>query len=723
MNMCAPALRNIMFTSVIALACGNPAFAQIPAGEAPATFAADEMTHDKELGTITARGHVEVNHDGRTLLADTISYDQNNDIIRATGNVTLHRPNGDVLFANMMEISGDLKNGVIENFRAVLSDKSRFAASRAELINDETLTLDRGVYSPCQPCQDDPTRPLLWQLKAVKVTQDKVNKVVEYKHAWLELAGVPVLYTPYLSHPDPSVKRKSGFLPPSVGASSDLGTMVQAPYFYVIDDYSDATITPIVTTKENGGLAGQYRERYTKGEINADGSLVVDGNSDANGHIDGSARFNIDPTWRWGVDAQRTSTDTYMRRYGFGHHNTLTSQVYVEGFRDNNYANFQAITYQGLRATDDSKTTPLVLPIVEYNHQGDAGRYGGYNTLDVNLTMLTRDQGADSQRVSIKPTWNLPYIAPKGDIYKLSASLGVDFFHVQDLSAPSAYNSVLNGVYNGAALRITPEVAFDWSWPMARRNGSVTEVLEPIGQVVVSPYGGNSFKMPNEDSQDFDFSDTNLFSTNRFTGYDRVESGPRANYGLKWGVYGDGGGSTSILIGQSYRLKDDDTFDVGSGLENNASDYVARMSVSPGKHLNLLYRTRVDQKTLDFNRNEVGMNGAYSIFKYYANYVFFGQQPDSEFPGRREISYSLGADLTDTWSTSFSGVRDLSEDGGQRSMRFGAVYDDECFTFNANLSRTFYFDREIKPTDAVMFQLVFKTLGQFTTPSLNPSGL
>lgn len=723
MKMCAPALRNFMFTSVIALACGNPAFAQIPAGEAPATFAADEMTHDKELGTITARGHVEVNHDGRTLLADTISYDQHNDIIRATGNVTLHRPNGDVLFANMMEITGDLKNGVIENFRAVLSDKSRFAASRAELINDETLTLDRGVYSPCQPCQDDPTRPLLWQLKAVKVTQDKINKVVEYKHAWLELAGVPVLYTPYLSHPDPSVKRKSGFLPPSVGASTDLGTMVQAPYFYVIDDYSDATITPIVTTKENGGLAGQYRERYTKGEINADGSVINDATKGALGHIDASARFNIDPTWRWGVDAQRASTDTYMRRYGFGQPNTLTSQVYLEGFRDNNYANVQAITYQGLRATDDARTTPLVLPIVEYNHQGDAGRYGDYNTLDINLTMLTRDQGADSQRVSIKPAWNLPYIAPKGDIYKLSASLGVDFFHVQDLSAPAGYNGVLNGVYNGAALRVTPEAAFDWSWPMARRTGSVTEVLEPIGQVVISPYGGNSFKMPNEDSQDFDFNDTNLFSTNRFTGYDRVESGPRASYGLKWGLYGDGGGSTSILIGQSYRLKDDDTFDIGSGLENNASDYVARMSVSPGKHLNLLYRTRVDQKTLDFNRNEVGMSGAYSIFKYNANYVFFGQQPDSEFPGRREISYSLGADVTDTWSTNFSGVRDLSENGGQRSMRFGAVYDDECFTFNANLSRTFYIDREIKPTDAVMFQLVFKTLGQFTTPSLTPSGL
>lgn len=692
---------------------GAPAFAQ-QGGDAPATFAADEMTHDKELSTITARGHVEVNQGGRTLLADAISYDQTNDIIRATGNVTLHRPNGDVLFAEMMEISGDLKNGLIEDFRAVMADRSRFAASRAELVNDETMTLDRAVYSPCQPCQEDPSRPLLWQLKAVRVVHDRVNKVVEYENAWLEFAGVPVLYTPYLTHPDPSVKRKSGLLPPRMGGSSDLGFVARVPYFYVLDEYSDLTLTPILTSKENGGVVGEYRERFTKGEVNAEASVAYDSTGNALGHVNATSRFNINESWRLGADLHRASASTYMRRYGLGNDPVLTSQAFVEGFRGKNYATVNAMAFQDLRAGANSETSPLVLPMAQYNHQGEANRFGAYNTLDAQMVMLQRETGTDATRISVRPAWNLPYIAPKGDIYKLSATMGVDFFHTQGLSAPDARG----GTYNGAALRVNPEIAFDWRWPLARRSGAVTEVIEPIGQIVASPYGGNSYKMANEDSQELDLNDTNLFSTNRFTGYDRVEGGPRANYGLKWAVYGDGGGSTSVLVGQSYRLATDDTFQAGSGLENHFSDYIARVQMSPGPHLNLLYRTRLDKNTWDFKRNEVGVSGKLGWFGYRSDFVFFDRQQDSEFTGRKELSYGFKADITDTWSTNLSGVRDLSTNGGQRSSRLGLAYEDECFRFESDLSRTFYLDREIKPTDAIMFRLVFKTLGEVTSSVL-----
>lgn len=721
-----------LLTAAWLFACGASAFAQEPLAQdmflatpsatgatdpdadQAATFSADEVTHDQELNTITARGNVEVNQGGQTLYADTISYDQRNDIIHANGNITLHRPNGEVMFAEKMEISGDLRDGLIEDFRAIMTDKSRFAAKRAQLVNDETLTLDRAVYSPCQACQDDPTRPLLWQLKAVKVVHDRVNKTVKYSHAWLEFAGVPILYTPYLSHPDPSVKRKSGFIAPRVGNSTDLGTMVQTPYFYVLDDYSDVTLTPILTTSNHNGAAGEYREKFTKGEIKSTGSLVYNSNSNAGdimGHIAATSRFDLNESWRFGADVNRTTTDTYMRRFGFGNDPMLTSKLFVEGFRGNNYANVSAMSFQDLRASSVSDESPVVLPMAQFSHQGETQRFGAYNTLDANLVKITRSQGTDSTRISVKPGWTLPYTAPKGDVYKLSATMGVDFFHTQALAVPAARGDT----YNGAALRVNPELAFDWRWPLAKRDGTVTQVIEPIGQVIVSPYGGNSYKMANEDSQDFDFNDTNLFSTNRFTGYDRVESGPRTNYGIQWGAYGDNGGSTSVLIGQSYRLSKDDTFQTGSGLENNFSDYIGRVRVSPGEHLDLLYRTRVDKKTLDFKRNELGLSGSKGWFRYGADFVSFARQQGSEFNGRKELSYRLGAQVTDFWSTRLAGVRDLSANGGQRSNLFGLTYDDECFRFDATMSRTFYLDREIKPNDSIMFLFVFKTLGEITT--------
>lgn len=711
-------IKRHLLASLIAAACIGgvlthaPAYAQqVADANAPATFAADEMTHDKEQSVITARGHVEVNHGERTLLADSISYNQVSDTIRASGNVALHQPTGDIIFADVMEITGDLKNGLIEDLRAVMADRSRFAASQAKLVNDETLTMNRAVYSRCEPCKEDPTRPPLWQLKAVKVVHDRTNKIIEYTDAWLEVAGMPVMYTPYLSFPDPTVKRKSGFLTPRMGGSSSLGFVARTPYFYALDDHSDVTVTPIITSKEVGALAGEYRERFTQGEIESEGSLAYDSNSELFGHIKSKARFDVDRTWRWGADVNRSTSDTYMRRYGFGSEDTLTSQLYLEGFRGNTYTSISTMAFQGLRSDDDSRVTPLVLPTAQFNYQGDPDKYGAYQTLDLNTAMLTREQGADSTRISVRPSWNISHIAPKGDIYKLRATMGLDFFHAQDLAAPAARGNT----YNGAALRVYPELAFDWSWPMARRSGSVTEVLEPIAQVVVSPYGGNSYKMANEDSQDFDFNDANVFSANRFTGYDRVESGPRANYGLKWSVLGDGGGSTSFLIGQSYRVKDDTTFQVGSGLEDNFSDYVGKIHVSPGEHLDLLYRTRIDKDSLDFRRNELGISGNYSVLNYSADYVFFDRQEGSEYNGRKEISYSLGSKLSETWRTNFSGVRDLSASGGQRSARLSFVYEDECLTFDTALSRTFYLDREVRPTDAIMFRVVFKTLGEVTS--------
>jgi len=681
---------------------------QIPADEQPATFAADEMSHDQTENVVTARGHVEVNHGERTLLADSISYNQNTDTLIANGNIALHLPTGEILFAESLEITGDLKNGLISDLRAVMKDRSRFAAKQAKLVNDETLTMDRAVYSPCEQCKTDPTRPLLWQLKAIKIVHDRNKKIISYYDAWMEVMGIPVMYTPYLSYPDPTVKRKSGFLTPSWGGSSDLGFVARAPYFYTLDEYSDVTVMPILTSKEGGAIAGEYRERFTKGEINADASMAYDSKSRAYGHIKSEARFDINNSWRWGADVNRSSSDTYMRRYGFGGEDSLTSQAFLEGFRGNNYTSVSALAFQGLRAEDDSRTSPVVLPLVQFNHQGDANKYGAFNTFDMNIAALTREQGVNSTRISLRPSWNVTHIAPKGDIYKLRATMGLDFFNAQSLSVPA----VRGDTYNGSALRVYPELAFDWSWPFARRTANVTETIEPIAQVIVSPYGGNSYKMANEDSQDFDFNDTNLFSANRFTGYDRVESGPRANYGLKWGVVGDGGGSTSVLVGQSYRLTDDSTFQVGSGLEDNFSDYVGRLKVSPGEYLNLLYRTRIGKDSFDFKRNEIGLNGKYSIIDYSADYVFFDKQQGSEFDGRKELSFTLGSEITEFWRTKFNGVRDMSDNGGQRSMALSLVYEDECLTFDTTLGRTFYLDREVRPTDAVMFRIVFKTLGE-----------
>lgn len=674
----------------------------------PVELTADELSYDRELGIVTARGNVEITHRDRTLKADTISYNQNTNVITATGNIVLLEPTGDVLFGEHMELSGDLKDGIIETFGVVLADGSRIAAAGARRSNYD-MEMSKGVYSPCNLCPEEPTKAPLWQIKAVKVFHDKDQRRIEYRDAWLEVAGMPVAYTPYLSHPDPTVKRKSGLLAPSFGNSSDLGVVIQVPYYWVISPQRDATITPIITTDEGPVLAAEYRQKVVNGEFDLEISITEDSKDDVRGHVRSSARFDVDDTWRWGFDANRTTDDTYLRRYGFRSEDSLTSRLFAEGFKKRNYLTFNAYAFQGLAEGDDPGTTPLVLPMLDYIHLGEVDRFGGRSRLDVNLLALTRNEGTDSRRLSVRPGWDLPLLGPFGDAYEISATLIADLYHVNSLVRADA-----DETFSGFSGRLVPELSLDWRLPLVRSKGAFQQVLEPIGTLILSPYGGNPTKIPNEDSQEFEFDDTNLFGSNRFSGLDRIEGGPRIHYGLKWGLFGDEGGTTTVLIGQSYRPREDDTFPERSGLEDNFSDFVGRVRVSPAAPLSFFYRTRIDKDNLEIRRNELTFSAGLPALNVNANYVFFEGQDESKFPGREEISMGVSSRLSRYWRGSLSGVRDVANDE-MRSFNLNLTYEDECLVFVTSASRTFFQDRDLRPTDAITFRVIFKTLGEVGT--------
>lgn len=678
--------------------------------QGPIVFSADQLTHDRELGITRASGNVEVTHGGRILIADTITYNQPQDLVTATGNISLAEPTGEVLFAEHMELTGDLRAGIIEDLRAVLADGARFAAAGARRTAGVETEMRNAVYSPCNLCPDDPTRPPLWQIKAIKVLHDQRTRRIEYTDAWLEIAGVPVAYTPFFAHPDLTVKRKTGLLAPSIGNSSDLGFVFQAPFFWVIAPNIDTTITPIVTSKEGPVLDVEYRHALRGGYLEMDTSITEDSSNDVRGHLFGSFRHDIDDTWRMGIDANGALDDTYLRRYQISSDQTLTSRLFAEGFRRRNYAVVNAYAFQGLRATNDQDTIPLALPMIDFNHVGEADRFGGRTSLDVNLLALHREQGVDSRRLSVTGGWRLPLRGRIGDIYTLSAAVQGDVYHVANQPVPGQA-----GTFTGVTGRIVPHAGLEWRWPLVKGGGRVHQVVEPIGEFVVSPYGGNPSDIPNEDSQDLEFDETNLFGFNRFTGLDRVEGGPRVNYGLCWGIYGSGGGSTTVFVGQSYRLKTDDTFAVGSGLEDHFSDVVTALNVSPGEAIDVTYRARFDSTDLSPRRHELNTTLGVEAFNLSTRYVFFDRQQGSEFAGREEIAMSLRSQLSRHWSTELSGVRDFAAGGGMRSAGIDITYEDECVKFSVDLTRTFFVDRDVEPTDAILFRVTLKTLGEVGT--------
>ncbi len=719
---------------LLALA-GAPALAQTapagPVGTPPAAghktpyvvLRADEATYDQNAGIVTARGKVEIAHEKQVLRAETVIYDEKNDRISASGNVVMLDSTGEVRFADKAEFTNGMKDGWAEGFRMLMADNARLAAARGTRSGGVVTSLDKAVYSPCELCKKDPTRAPLWRVRAVRVIHNSENKELEYKDAVLEMYGVPVFYTPYLSHPDPTVKRRSGLLAPSYTSDSKFGYVFEVPYFWEISPSEDMTVTPHIMTDTASVLAANYRRRFSDAEIELDGSFTQPerenslgrrvGGTDNRGHFFAKGMVNHDEIWRSKFQLQHASDDTYLRRYKFPSpdQQTLTTNFNTEGFKGTNYAQVSGYSFQGLRATDNPGTSPLVLPYAEYNYVSAPAANGAFLTADTSMLAVTRTEGADTRRVAFNGGWHLPYKAWTGEVYRLSASLRADAYDVSD------FQSTDGSINSGVTGRMMPQLKAEWRYPFVRAEGTASQVIEPVAAVVAAPNGGNPKKLPNEDSRDVEFDDTNLFSANRFTGVDRFEGGTRAVYGMNWGLYGNQGGAVEAFGGQSQRLRRDTNFSATSGLREETSDVVGRLRVAPSDWLDMLYRFRYDPETGAARRHQFYTSFGPKALKLGVSYLFLDESGTStEFGDREELALSFNARLTERWSMTGSILKNLaSTNSGTLSEFLGVTYQDECFTFMIRATRNFTTDRDLQPTDSLMFILIFKNLGEFTS--------
>ena len=700
----------------------------LPDAESPVLLTADEVTYDQENGLVVASGHVEISQNDKVLLADRVAYSERTQMVTADGNVSMMDEDGNVIFADHMELKDDLKEGAISDIRMLLSDRSRVAAASGQRYAGNYTVLNKAVYSPCELCASDPTRPPLWQIKAVKVIHDQQAKRIEYEDAWMEIYGIPVFYTPYFSHPDPTVQRQSGFLSPTFGVNNNLGFQTKIPYFWVLGPDQDLTMSPLITTKQSVVPQVEYRARLPDGYLQLAGSATVADrerthhgqeetlDNQFRGNIDSFGRFDVNDDWRWGFDARRETDKTYMRLYNLGNDRTLTSRLFAEQFKGRNYLAINNYAFQGTLDEDHNDEAPIVTPAIDYNFISEPGDYGGYYKFDFNTMVLDRIEGRDSRRASLNVGWSLPYTAPAGDIYKVDLSLRGDGYWVNDVDTQSNDVNPTGNTFSGLTGRIFPQFAFEWRYPFARTSGSVHQVLEPVVGVYASTNVGNTGKIPNEDSIGTELDDTNLFTADRFAGLDRVDNGQRIDYGMRWSAIGDGGGSTTIFLGQSFRLGGDQgAFGDGSGVQQDLSDLVGRVDIQPANWLDLLYRFRFDANSMQPRHNEVGLKVGVPEISATVSYAQIDNIESSDLGKREEVFGTLAAKIGDYWSTYFKAREDV-QNGVMRYIGGGIAYEDECIMLRAAVTHSNVEDEEVKSGTSFLFTVGFKNLGAIDVP-------
>lgn len=683
--------------------------------DAPVQFESDAIEYDKTGDILTAKGNVIVEQNGTVLKTDRLIFDRKKNTSFVPDTATITSPDGTITTAKDIRFDDGFKEAVAKQMTLQIVDGTYMAAdSMKRSKNGVVLYLRNLTYTPCERCE---TKSPLWQLRAKRMKHDKDDKTLSFYHSFLDVKDIPVFYFPYLQTPDHTVKRKTGLLSPSLAHSSTMGTGVELPFFIDISDNQNLVITPTISTSHLPLIITDFTGLYNKGRVDMQFSGTKDSDNDKNyqGHINAKFEYDINPDWRLSGQLFRSSDDTYFRRYKIPqvdeNESFLTSHLTAERFGERTYANVSALSFQSLRAGVSSKSLPIIIPKMQLNYQTTPLTASGlYAFSEANSALIHNRERLKSDRLSVTQGFRLPYVSSYGALYDIIGTVRLDGYNIDTGKYAFASRQPDERYTTG---RVYPNLSVEASYPLTMATQNTTQVFKPIVMGVISPNKDtNADRIPDMDSLVFDFDDTNLFSRNRYSGYDRVETGTRINYGAEWSVYTTNNAAFSTLFGQSYRFKRDEIMGDLMGEDKNFSDYVGRMSIDYD-YVSLAYRFRLAQDDFSIKKNEITLVGGNDPLRLGIDYVYLKDTwiGNNYYPSREEILLFGSSRLSRQWSVTGLYRYDLADDGGPVEAGASVRYDNECLAVIFDLNKEFTQDRDYEGETSFMVKFVLKTLG------------
>lgn len=738
---------------------------------------AKELVYDYNREVVTAVGKVDIYYDGRALQADRVAYDQKTKRVRAIGSVRMTERTGNVIHADSMDVTDDFRDGFISPLRVETVDQTHFAAAKGRREDGKLTVFDRGVYTACEPCRENPDKPPLWQVKAKRIIWREDEKTIYYEDATFELFGYPIAWLPFFSSPDPTVKRRTGVLAPALSRSGKVGFLLETPYYWALSPTQDFTLSPVFSTKQGVMLKGEYRQQLIdgayliraagihqldSGQFNGkvpalndsgkpyrDAGLTV-GPGDTNDRWAFSTKghFDINEKWSWGWDINAVSDKWVRRNYNlWGPPLDATSTVYLTGQGNRSWFEIRAYHFYGLTRYDQQDRLPWIAPVVDYNYTFDDPVAGGELSFNLNATNSYRqDSDFARNRTRLQPRpdnalvgmagtysrfsadaqWRRQFIDPIGQVWTPFAFLRGDLIYTDPQTDPRM--GPFLDARQDALMRGMAGVGLEYRFPFIAETANGSHQIEPIAQVILRPNETKIGRLPNEDAQSLLFDDTILFKWDKFSGYDRIEGGSRANVGAQYTFTSPSGATATVIAGQSYQLAGKNSFNqldatrtgIDTGLDTKRSDYVGGVSVAPNENLSFAGHLRVDEKSFEIRSAEIGAQATFDKIQAQVVYGRYDQQPLEGYRTLREGVLG-GARVF---------VRDdIYVEAGARYNFEYAAFDRTEFGFGMLdiqqcLSLSFLYIREIDTTiDAVsandinnkfLFKVDLRTIGSAT---------
>ncbi len=607
----------------------RPAVAQQPPDAPPVSIVAGRIEVLADSQVLIASEGVTIHHRDQIIRTERLTYNQLTKRLSIDQPLVLVTEDG-VAIAELARLSDDLEDGVIRSVQILTRRQLQLAANSMHLSQGRYRILTNAVASSCRICRSGDTPD--WQVRADEVVYDELEQRIYFENAVLEVAGIPVLHVPSLSIPGPDIDRASGFLVPTIITSTVLGTGFKLPYYVARSDHDDVTLTPFVTTEGGAVLETEYRRNFRSGQILVDGAVLLAGGIGDDrlaSYIAGSGQFALPRDFHLEFDAALASNKSFTALYGYEKRDRLVSEIDIERTRADSHLGFGASLVQSLRTNEVDQRVPLVLPEFHYRQITRPSRSLGTVGFRAHAVNLSRKHGNRLFRFGAHVDWKNRWQVWHGVQLGVSGEivgLGYNFNNYPEFGS-------------GSTGSVDPAVAVDMRWPLGKTTRpGVQHRLEPIIQLVWRP--NRTHNTPKEDSRSVEFEAANLFSFNRFPGYDQKERGITANVGASYGILTDSRFSTDAMIGQVLRYRDLGQFSDEPGLSGRSSDYVAS--------LNMSLRDQLDLTTLgvfdgDFRFSKFEQEASYRHGRFETSLSFVslaGTDPSQEliFSSRYNVS-------------------------------------------------------------------------------------
>jgi len=673
----------------------------------PAILLADDVRL-VDSDTLVATGNVEATYQGKRLHAQSITYRRSADTLSIIGPITLQDDQGTLVLASSAELDRDLQNGILRGARIVLNDQVQLAAAHAALMDGRYTQLYKASVTSCRVCTS--STPPLWQIRARKVVHDKEKQQLYFTDAQFLVFDTPVFYLPRLRLPDPTVKRATGFLIPSVHSSTTLGSGVKVPYFIRLGDHRDLTLTPFLTTKSRT-LELRYRQAFRKGRVEFNGAVSDDtfGRDHTKAYIFGNGQFDLPADFKLTFNIEATNDDTYLLNYGFSDKDRLDSQIAIARTKRDEFIRGAITNFHSLRVNERNATLPTFVGDAEYErrlHPG--GALGGelrfatslhshYRASNLNTDGTDLDlyaDGRDVTRLRTSASWQRSWTLAAGLRAQVLTGVDLDSFQIRQAGTTSQSN----------ATQITPSGAIRLRWPLLKITGSgASHVIEPVA--MLSWVGGSNPNVPNDESTRVEFDEGNLLSLSRFPSADRRERGASAAYGISWTRLDPKGWQSSLVVGQVIR---DETlfepngsgltsFTSSSGLQRRRSDFLAAGQIKTPNGIAVTARGIFDE---NFSATKVETRASWNnkLANIGATYIwlqkdFFENRPNAV----SEVAFDGSYRIARHWTASADWRYDFAANKSIRAG-LGMKYTNECVDISFSASRRFTSSTILSPS-------------------------